>query len=46
MIHIVFPIKGSVQIAIAKWPAKDLNPGPMISVQMFQTTELSGHEFN
>ena len=40
----VFTTDGFFEVLMENWPEWDLNPRPLNSVQMFQLTELSGHE--
>ena len=42
----VFIIDGFLEVAIESWPEWDSKPPRLHSGQMFQPTELSGHEFN
>ena len=42
----LFTTEGFFEVGIESWPAWDLNPQPLNSIQTLELTELSGHEFN
>ena len=46
IIHMLFTTEGFFEVGIESWPAWDLNPQPLNSIQTLELTELSGHEFN
>ena len=46
IIHRLFTTEGFFEVGIESRPEWDLNPRPLNSIQTFELTELSGHEFN